>query len=465
MKNPRLLESVSNVPYALLAPVFRQINITFEQLIKLEDTNIIMIFDDDELWLSHLKQEYPAHVHESFLSNAAPIIRYYKDNMERARSTMDDREVDMFQRCLKQRMKKDPHHHKYMIPYRMLFQQYHKDTEHKKQQSEERLRQSIHKLDEERRQKQTVTVDYSAIIQERRLTGKGKKRQYWDDRTPIKSIDKFNNGAYRNKVVRPPPSRVAFGGAVGRQTTRAAPKVVSSPMTELRRSTKPNQNGNHHHSQSSPDASDAEDTAPKPRAVIPTPSRRRDSSKMNIFLNKKSIPPLRRTKSNEMGGAVRTNDRPSPRNAVSSPESSPKKNRVSLSDYKSQVKRPLDGGNSSTQHQPPKKQHIGRVPAQSHIEERPGKSHIEGRPDTQQTNPGRDKMRSCSPNKPPKPGQGTRKQSKFFHNDDTNTKAPRIPSIANPRIHVESTITHKTANAPPPAPKRTQSLKSYLSKK
>lgn len=436
---------------------------------KLEATNVFLIFDDDEVWLRYLQQEYPSHVHKSYLSNRAPIVQYYEDVLKSCTVPLNDRERDMFERCVRQKVRKDPQSHKYMIPYRMLFERYLVDSEDKKRQSEERLRQSVHKLDEERRQKQTVTVDYSTIIRERSLLpGRGKKRkQYWDDRTPIKSIDKHNKAAAA-MAARVPPARVAFGGAAGRQTSNTAPKVLSSPMSELRRmdshgayANRASRDSNKRQSTSSPEVSDTEDASAarvmKPRPTAPPVSRRREpSSRQNIFLNKKSIPPLRRAKSGEAGAVKRCSEHPL-RGTVSSPETSPRKcesqpntqkNRVSLSQYKPPDRRP------TTNQVPPRRELKQISPRQEPSRQIPPKA----------TSP-----RRTPPPPPPKKQKGTRKQSKFFHNQNVDPM-PERPAItahiaAPSRPTVPPEPAAETAAPTPPVPKRTRSLQSYLSKR
>ena len=73
MRNHSNIQSVSNVPYHLLKRILQKVKIP--QLLKLEKSNVLLIFDDDELWLEFLRQDFPTNVHEQFVSKSASISR------------------------------------------------------------------------------------------------------------------------------------------------------------------------------------------------------------------------------------------------------------------------------------------------------------------------------------------------------------------------------------------------------
>jgi len=300
MKNPRLLENVANVPYYLLEEVFKQINLEPSHLKKLEETNIFFIFEDDDLWLEFLKKEYPTNVPHSYVSNKTLIENYYMKIYERYEDRLDEYETDLFDRYVMNKLKKDIQRNKYKIPYRMLFEHYYKDAEKKKMKSAERLRESVHKLDQERKKNQTVTVDYSKFIHNNAQAKKGRRRkEFWDDRTPIKSIDKYNSSQHRNITNKTPPARIAFGGVAGRPLQKA-PTVIRSPMTEMRDSRtksmdtmtplvrhKSNISDKDNESYSDMSKSDS-DNNHSPRRKRPFPSSRRNQPTQNIFLKKRT---------------------------------------------------------------------------------------------------------------------------------------------------------------------------------
>ena len=294
MKNPKLLEDVSNVPYNLLRKVFKEINLEPNQLKQLERSNIFYIFEDDELWLNFLLKEYPTHVPDSYVSHRGTIENYYMKIFESYSNVLDEREIDLFDRYVMEKIKKDRKCNKYRIPYRMLFETYQNDVERKKMKSTERLRQSVLKLDEERKRNQTVTVDYSMLIHQQGQSKNSRRRkEYWDNRTPIKSIDKHNSSLQNaiNQVKLNPPTRVAFGGVAGRPLDKL-PTMIRSPMSEMRQSLKSQlvkQKSNLSNDSNDTETKGTDDlqVSPRKRSVIPISSSRRNQSTQNIFLNKK----------------------------------------------------------------------------------------------------------------------------------------------------------------------------------
>ena len=391
MKNPKLLENVSNVPYNLLSTVFKKINLEPEQLKQLEKSNIFYIFEDDELWLSFLRKEYPTHVPDSYVSHKSTIENYYMKIFESYERSLDEREVDLFDRYVMEKVKKDRKRNKYRIPYRMLFETYQNDVERKKMKSAERLRESVHKLDEERKRNQTVTVDYSMLIHQQ---GQGKnsrrRKEYWDDRTPIKSIDKHNASLQNamNQVKLNPPTRVAFGGVAGRPLDKL-PTMIRSPMTEMRQSMKSTlvkQKSTLSNDSSSDNESRENDSlqvSPRRRSVMPVSSSRRNQSTQNIFLNKKRNVhvPIRKNvnlNSNKNIDESKTHDNPI--------NSTPTKRMIS------QGSSPIKKINTST------------ISLSKLSESRPPQSTTTDTTTHHATN------------------TGTRKRSKFFHNIETTTE-------------------------------------------
>lgn len=298
IKDPKILQNVANVPYRLLEDVFKQINIEPKHLNQLEKTNIFFIFEDGDLWLEYLKREFPTNVSESYISNKKPIVDYYINIFNESKDKLDKNEIDLFDRYVRSKLKKDVRKNKYKVPYRMLFENYHKDAERKKEQSAERLRKNVEKLNKEREMNQTVTVDYPMFMHAQ-LNGPRKRKQFWDDRNPIKSIDKHNNSHSKDIAARLPPSRVAFGGMAGRQI-KTTHNLIKPPVSEMKLMKRNPINKNisliRHdssiNSESDRGSSQTEtDNSPKtsPRKPRLVSSSRRHQNHQNIFLNKNTI--------------------------------------------------------------------------------------------------------------------------------------------------------------------------------
>ncbi|KAG0669742.1 hypothetical protein C6P45_003376 [Maudiozyma exigua] len=423
MKNPKYLENVSNVPYDLISIVFKEINLEPERLKQLESTNIFYIFEDDELWLNFLRKEYPTHVPDSYVSHKSTIENYYMKIFESYEKQLDEREIDLFDRYVMNKIKKDPKRNKYRIPYRMLFETYHNDVERKQMRSAERLRESVHKLDEERKRNQTVTVDYSMLIHQQGQGRNSKKRrkEYWDDRTPIKSIDKHNFSLKNamNQIKLNPPTRVAFGGVAGRPLDKL-PTVIRSPMTEMRKSMK---NTSLLVKQKSNLSSDSNSdngiknnenlqVSPRRRQVIPVSSSRRNQSTQNIFLNKKRTVHV------------------------------PVKKNISLNNSRNNDEsKPSDNINNNSNNTTP----IRKNSSQDNILISPSKS--------------REKMHRTQPvTSTNSNNTGTKKRSKFFHNVETTTKHTNEKNTSMKRSNNNNNNNNQTT----PLNKRVKGSKSFI---
>ncbi|SMN19764.1 similar to Saccharomyces cerevisiae YNL230C ELA1 Elongin A [Maudiozyma saulgeensis] len=415
MKNPKLLENVANVPYHLLEDVFKQINLEPEHLMKLEESNIFFIFEDDDLWLDFLTKEYPTNIPYSYVSNKRPIENYYMKIYDKYEKQLNEYEIDLFDRYVMNKLRKDTQRNKYKIPSRMLFEQYYKDAEKKKMKSAERLRQSVHKLDEERKKNQTTTVDYSKFMQTTQSNKGRKRKEYWDDRNPIKSIDKYNSSQHRDMPLKPPPARIAFGGVAGRPLNKM-PTIIRSPMTEIRNSiSKPmtplirqksniSDNDNDSHSDLSKSDSDVNHSPKKKR---PFPSSRRNQPTQNIFLKKRTP------------------------------------TRVNVTT----TKQPENNDNTPTGHQ----QEL----------------------DSKIKQPSNTTIPTRRPNKTRSVNSGTKKKrSKFFHHTGSSTEPEPVSSQNNkpvikrhiPRVHMD-TIQQQQPKEPSKPAKRLTSLKNYLTNK
>ena len=130
---------------------------------KLEKSNVLLIFDDDDLWLEILKQDFPTNVQEQFVSKRDSICKYYITFIKENDIQLYHSAQDLIKLCIRQSVVKDTRNNKYRIPYRMLYSKYQQDVEKKQEESAERLRSEMLKLKQEREKKQTVVVDLSLI--------------------------------------------------------------------------------------------------------------------------------------------------------------------------------------------------------------------------------------------------------------------------------------------------------------
>ncbi|EJS42082.1 ela1p [Saccharomyces arboricola H-6] len=274
MRNHSNIQSVSNVPYHLLKKILQKVKIP--QLSKLEKSNVLLVFDDDELWLEFLKQDFPTNVHEQFVSKRDSICKYYlnfiRDNdMELYRS-----DQELIESCLRQSVLKDTRNNKYRIPYRMLYAKYQQEVEKKQEESAERLRLEMQKLQHEREKKQTIVVDHTVYFKK-----KNPRKTTRSDNGPhsqlyMKSLKDhesrlkhFKDGGFN--IAKRHAQRVAFGGKAGRQPSslKQDPAPFKKETSKINRQIDP------------PTAENK--NAPPPS----TPVKKRRSESPSIFLNRK----------------------------------------------------------------------------------------------------------------------------------------------------------------------------------
>ncbi|SCV00039.1 LAME_0G07140g1_1 [Lachancea meyersii CBS 8951] len=214
MRNHLMLQDVSNMPYRLIRNVLMKVKL--EQLCKLEETNSLLIFEDDEIWHNLLVKDYPLHVHESFLRKRGEIMNYFVSFIE----TYDPsllRDVELMKGYLRFAIKKDPRHQKYKVPSRMLYFKYQAETVRKQELSTQRLRFQMQELQREKEKNQISALDDPLYCEKRTKSG-----IKINDRSDlfVKSYKEhqrrqqhFKSGGY--DISKRPVKRVAFGGQVG----------------------------------------------------------------------------------------------------------------------------------------------------------------------------------------------------------------------------------------------------------
>ncbi|CCE66162.1 hypothetical protein TPHA_0O01960 [Tetrapisispora phaffii CBS 4417] len=220
VRNHKLVEDTGNMPYRLLKRVLKQMK--KDQLIRVEQKNVILIFDDNELWLNFLKQDFPTSIHDSFTTKKNNIINYYLDFIKKNDLKFYNNNSSYIEGILKMKVVKDLSSNKYLIPYRMLYLKYEIDEIRKAEESTERLRIQMREIQKKREEKQTIQVDHSFYINNK-SSRKSNKNRYVNSarshvfktvlngRTTIMNNFKNTDGSIpRNKN-----HRIAFGGQVG----------------------------------------------------------------------------------------------------------------------------------------------------------------------------------------------------------------------------------------------------------
>lgn len=229
MRNYQQLQDVTNVPYRLIKNIL--LKVKFDQLCKLEKSNVLLVFEDDELWLNLLKQDFPTSTHESYVSKKNGIKQYYKDFVSENDNIATEEYQKLFDIRMQSMLKKDPGNGQFKVPYRMLYFKYQEDVLRKQEKSAERLRLQMKQLQQERQKNQIVVVDPSfyAKNQPRRNIKEQHSELF---RKTVKEhgsrLQHFKNGGF--DIAKRHNTRVAFGGSAGGATVPT--NVPTSPRSD-----------------------------------------------------------------------------------------------------------------------------------------------------------------------------------------------------------------------------------------
>lgn len=218
MRNHLQLAEVKNIPYRLIRNILWKVKMP--QLVKLESSNVLLTFEDGEMWLNFLKQDFPTCVHECFLSRKEDIKQYYLCFIKENDPQLLEQEAELVKSCLQSVISKDPCKNKYRMPYRMLYQKYQEDVKKKQEKCTERLRLQMRQLQQEREKNQTVVVDQSFYLKNQpRKTSKLPSKEHHSElfRKSVKDhssrLRHFKSGGF--DIAKRHSTRVAFGGAAG----------------------------------------------------------------------------------------------------------------------------------------------------------------------------------------------------------------------------------------------------------
>ncbi|EDO16643.1 hypothetical protein Kpol_529p23 [Vanderwaltozyma polyspora DSM 70294] len=219
VRNYRLLEDVSNVPYRLISNALKLMKV--DQIRRLEAANVLLIFDDDELWENFVKQEFPLRVSDLYTSRRDIIQTYYLSFVKKNDPELFNNDRELIDNLLNSSIKKCHLNNKFRLPYRLLYLRYEEDDIRKAKQSTERLRLQMRKIKEERESKQSVKVDHLFYSHNNNI-GTKRKAKLQNDRSDLfkKSLKqhqtrlkKFKDGGF--DIAKGHAKRVAFGGVAG----------------------------------------------------------------------------------------------------------------------------------------------------------------------------------------------------------------------------------------------------------
>lgn len=270
MRNYQQIQALTNIPYRLVHDIL--LKVKFDQLCKLEKSNVLLVFEDDELWLNLLKQDFPTSTHESFVSKRNVIRQYYMDFVRENDPALLEVDPDLIETYLQPMLRKNRSNGQFRIPYRMLYFKYQEDVIRKQEKSAERLRLQMKQLQQEKMKNQIVVVDPSFAA--KNLPRKTPKEYHSElFRKSVKEhgsrLRHFKNGGF--DIAKRHATRVAFSGSAGGTPGGASPPSIDLD-SELKTTTRP-----------------AEDPVRRdqPSFNLPPVVKKRRTDPPSIFLKKK----------------------------------------------------------------------------------------------------------------------------------------------------------------------------------
>lgn len=233
-RNCSQLEEVKNVPYRLIQNILWKVKMP--QLVRLEKSNVLLVFEDDEMWLNFLKQDFPTSVHDCFITKKDDIKHYYLNFINDNEPELLETDAELIKMYFRSVLKKDLNKNKYKVPYRMLYQRYQDDVIKKQEKCTERLRLQMRQLQQEREKNQTVVVDQSFYLKNQ--PKRSNTRMPYKDRQHSELFRKsikdhgsrlrhFKSGGF--DIAKRHSTRVAFGGAAGDTANDARNEAFEAP--------------------------------------------------------------------------------------------------------------------------------------------------------------------------------------------------------------------------------------------
>lgn len=291
MRHCNRIEGVNNVPYRLISGILEKLKL--DQLRKLESTNVLLLLEDEELWLKLLTNNFPTNVHEIYISKKDKIINYYISYFEENDPLLVHDNEELLRNWIQQCIKKNPDNGKYRLPYRMLYDKYESDMIEKQEESARRLRQQMRQIEEQRQKKQTELIEGKSLAfgTSRRSGSNNERSELF--RKSLKDhkdrLQHFKSGGFdvtrrlddsKRKVYN---NRVAFGGGSGSINTNKSSIKVSAGYKDERIDTS---------NQAKPALSPGKETPKENKPIVK--KRRSEREEPSIFLKNKRPNMIRR---------------------------------------------------------------------------------------------------------------------------------------------------------------------------
>ena len=129
------LSDLGDVRYTLIKRVL--LKLTAQQLMNLEQRNPMLIFEDNEIWESLVKKDYPQEVGQKFTNNRAKIRKFYELQLEEANSDYSSLNLDHYINMSE--VETNVPMKRYRLPNKLVYLKLQQDYEKKKELAIENL--------------------------------------------------------------------------------------------------------------------------------------------------------------------------------------------------------------------------------------------------------------------------------------------------------------------------------------
>lgn len=214
------VEDISFVPYRLIQSLLRKVKA--EQLIRLELTNPLIIFEDDEIWHNLIKKDFDPEFTYHYTSKKSDVLQYFKLAISDALSDhpgasfSSDVTIDVLKNFVELILIRNKSG-LYRIPCRLVYEKLREEISEKDKRIAAKVRETTQRIQQEKKQIQITAMKEPGSVLSHRLKNKlfeSKSKVFVESlKDSQKRRQQFKASTVRieKRVVQ----RVAFGGQAG----------------------------------------------------------------------------------------------------------------------------------------------------------------------------------------------------------------------------------------------------------
>lgn len=152
LQNYLALKDLGDTRFQLIQRVLFRFNP--QQLIELESSNPRLMLDDESVWLSLVKKEFPQDVHERYTTNSSKIKDFFKQQLDEV--CYDYSNINLDNYISYQQLGNTK---KYKLPSKLLYLKYREDYLKKEELAIENLRQRMKAIQKDKEENRVVHID------------------------------------------------------------------------------------------------------------------------------------------------------------------------------------------------------------------------------------------------------------------------------------------------------------------